>query len=143
MGRTRVLVADDNITFGALLSRFVSSQPDMEIVGMATDGGEALRLAALFEPDVVLMDLCMPGLDGFAATRALSETHRAIKVIALTAHRADDSENRVMKAGARAFVRKADVDSRLVDVIHSLVAGQSLGDDRHSARGVGPGPPCS
>jgi len=118
--RTRVLVADDNETYGVLLSRFVASQPDMEVVGLATDGGEAVHLASLLRPDLVLMDLCMPGIDGFEATRVLSDTNRAIKVVALTAHRADDTEQRCREAGARAFLRKADVDALLLDVIRGL-----------------------
>jgi len=121
--RTRVLVADDNGTYGRLLSRFVAAQPDMEVVGLATDGSEALHLASLLRPDLVLMDLCMPGLDGFEATRVLSETDRDIKVIALTAHRMDDSEQLCRGAGACAFLRKADVDGRLLDTIRNLAGG--------------------
>jgi len=123
VGRTRVLVADDNGTYGVLLTRFVAAQPDMEIVGLATDGGEAVHLASLLNPDLVLMDLCMPGLDGFEATRVLSATHGDIKVIALTAHRTDDTEQLIREAGASGFIRKADVDSRLIDMIRCLVAG--------------------
>jgi len=118
--RTRVLVADDNDTYGVLLSRFISSQGDMEIVGLATDGGQAVHLATLLQPDLVLMDLCMPGLDGLEATRVLSDTHRGIKIIALTAHRSDDIELRCLHAGASGFLRKADVDSQLLDIIRGL-----------------------
>lgn len=132
MGLTRVLVADDNETYGTLLSRFVSSQPDMEVVALATDGAEAIHLASLLEPDVVLMDLCMPRLDGFQATRVLADTNRNVKVIALTAHRWADSERRSREAGACAFVRKADVDARLPDVIRSL---GGAGDEADSPDG--------
>jgi NarL family two-component system response regulator LiaR len=115
-----VLVADDNETYGVLLSRFVSSQPDMEVVGLATNGSEAVHLATLLCPDLVLMDLCMPGVDGYQATRVLADTNRGIKVVALTAHRSDDTEQRVRDAGARAFLRKSDVDSMLLDTIRGL-----------------------
>ncbi len=122
MGRTRVLVADDNEIYRQQIGRFVSSQADMEVVGLASDGGETLRLVSELEPDFVLMDLRMPGIDGIEATRMLASTHHDIRVIALTAHISDDSEQRSLEAGARAFIRKADVDSRLLDVIRGLAA---------------------
>jgi DNA-binding NarL/FixJ family response regulator len=126
--RTRVLVADDNGMYGSLLSRFVSSQPDMEVIGLATDGDEALHLASQLHPDVVLMDVCMPGLGGIEATRILANTYREIRVVALTAHRSGDSESRSTEAGAAAFLRKTDVDVRLLDLVRSFSAhGQ---DDR-------------
>jgi NarL family two-component system response regulator LiaR len=118
--RTRVLVVDDNGMYRVHLGRFVSSQPDMEVVGFASDGGEAVSLASLMQPDVVLMDLCMPGLDGFDATQMVTATHETVKVIALTAHRSPDSEKRCLEAGAAAFIRKADVDERLLDLIRHL-----------------------
>lgn len=121
VARTRVLVADDNDLYGALLARFVSSQPDMEVVGLATDGGQAIELAERLRPDLVVMDLCMPVLDGIEATRALSATRHAHKVIALTAHATPDSERRCLEAGATAYLRKADADQRLVDLIRSLI----------------------
>jgi CheY-like chemotaxis protein len=121
--RTRVLVADDNGTYGALLSRFVQSQPDMEFVGLVSNGGDAVQVASVLRPDVVLMDLCMPGLDGFEATRVLSDTLQGVKVIALTAHREADSEQRVRDAGAVAFIRKSEVDAQLLETIRGLTHG--------------------
>jgi DNA-binding NarL/FixJ family response regulator len=123
--RMRVLVADDNGLYGAQLSRFVACQPDMEVIGLASDGGEAIHLASLFRPEVVLMDLCMPGIDGFEATRVLTKTHRDVRVIALSAHRSGDSESRSVEAGAAAFVRKADVDEQLIGVIRGLARDRS------------------
>lgn len=108
--------------YGDLLSRFVSSQPDMEIVGIASDGDEAVHLASLLGPHVVLMDLCMPALGGMEATRVLADTQSQIKVIALTAHREADSMRRSMEAGARAFLCKADVDAQLLATIRDVHA---------------------
>jgi len=115
-----VLVADDNVTYGALLGRFVSSQPDMEVVGLACDGSEAVRLALSLRPALVLMDLCMPGLDGFEATHALSMTGLDIKVVALTAHLAPDTERRCLESGADVFLPKSRVDTHLHRVIREL-----------------------
>jgi DNA-binding NarL/FixJ family response regulator len=125
---TRVLVADDNGTYGVLLTRFVSSQPDMVVIGLATDGQDAVHLASLLEPDFVLMDLCMPGLDGFEATRVLSETHHDVKVIALTAHHDTNVEQRCLEAGACAFLRKDEVGKRLVETIRGLARCDGDGD---------------
>jgi len=130
---TRVLVADDNEMYRAQLGRFVSSQPDMEVVGFASDGGEAVCLASLLQPDFVLMDLCMPVLDGYDAIQMVTSTYEAVKVIALTAHRTPGSESRCIEVGASAFLRKSDVDSQLIEMIRGL-AGASPGP-------VYPGPP--
>jgi len=120
MERTRVLVADDNGAYGAILGRFVASQPDMEVIGLASDGGEALHLVSRLQPDVVLMDLRMPVLDGFEATRLLATRHSDVKVIGLSAQCGDDCARRCIEAGARAFIHKADVDSDLIGLIRAL-----------------------
>lgn len=135
-GRTRVLVADDSGTYGALLCRFVSSQPDMEVVGHASSGADAVLLASQLHPDVVLMDLRMPGLDGFEATRALTSARGDVPVIALTAHVADDSERRSLEAGALAFIRKADVDSQLLDVIRRISPRDPMGGGAEGAEAL-------
>lgn len=126
--RTRIVVADDNGIYREQLGRFVSSHPDMEVVGYASDGAEAVCMASLLHPHLVLMDLCMPGIDGFDATGMVTSAHEDVKVIALTAHRSPESEARCLEAGAAAFIRKADVDDRLVAIIRSLRAqGGSAG----------------
>ena len=118
----RVLVADDNGLYGAQLSRFVASHAGIEVVGLATSGGEAIAMALLLEPDMVLMDVCMPGIDGIDATRAVTAMRRPAKVILLTAHGASDAERLCLSAGASGFVRKADADAQLIDLIRSLNA---------------------
>ena len=122
MGRTRVVVADDNGTYGVLLSRYLSSQPDLEVVGLAYDGTEAIRMATTLRPDLVVMDLRMPGVDGFEATRVLNESQPDVKVIALTAYGAGDSERRAAEAGAVAFLPKAEVDRKLIELIRTVGA---------------------
>jgi len=122
MGRTRVVVADDNGTYGVLLSRYLSSQPDLEVVGLAYDGTEAIRMATTLHPDLVVMDLRMPGLDGFEATRVLNKSQPDVKVIALTAYGAGDSERRAAEAGAAAFLPKAEVDRKLIELIRTVGA---------------------
>jgi DNA-binding NarL/FixJ family response regulator len=120
MPHTRVLVADDNRLFAAVLSRFIASQSDMDVVGLATSGSEALTMAASLQPDVVLMDLYMPDTNGFEATKRLADADPRVKVIALTAHGSADNERLSFEAGARAFVRKSELDVQLIDRIRSL-----------------------
>lgn len=115
-----MLVADDNETYGAMLGRFVGSHPGIEVVGFAHNGGEAIALATLLEPDMVLMDVCMPGIDGIEAPRAVTAMRRPAKVILLTAHRAPDSERVCLSAGASGFLRKSDADEQLLDMIRDI-----------------------
>jgi len=122
MRQTRVLVADDNDGFGEMLERFVAAHPDMLVVGRAADGQEALAMAESLVPDVVLMDLCMPRMDGFEATRILAHTHPAVRVVVLTAHRSADNERLSMEAGAAAFVPKIDAGGRLIELIRGLAS---------------------
>ena len=137
MQHTRVLVADDNRSFGTVLSRFVGAQSDLDVVGLAGTGSEALTMAASLQPDVVLMDLYMPETDGFEATRRVRLTDPRIKVIALTAHGSDDNERLSFAAGASAFMRKSEVDRRLIGLIHTLTTPGPTGTDPDDP-GTGP-----
>jgi DNA-binding NarL/FixJ family response regulator len=122
MASTRVLVADDNVGYGTTLSRFVASQTGMEVVGLAVNGGEAVNLANLLRPDVVVMDLYMPVMDGFEATRRLKASGVPPHVVVLTAHQSDENRALAQAAGADAFLIKHEVDRGLVDVIGDLVS---------------------
>jgi DNA-binding NarL/FixJ family response regulator len=124
----RVLVADDNEMYGAMLSRFVASHPGMDVVGRARSGCEAIAMASTLEPDMVLMDLCMPDIDGISATRAVRAMQRPAAVILLTAHRVPGSEEDCLNAGASGFLCKSDADSRLIDLIRSLGEAISKAD---------------
>jgi DNA-binding NarL/FixJ family response regulator len=121
---TRVLVVDDNRKYGDLLCRFMSAQPDIHVVGQALDGDEALRLADFLRPHVVVMDLCMPGLDGVATTRLLTIEYPDMRVVALTAHWLPEFERDSREAGASAFVGKGDVDSQLLEAVRDASASR-------------------
>jgi DNA-binding NarL/FixJ family response regulator len=102
----RVVVADDHPIVRAGLSALLGSLPDMEVVGVAVDGREAVREVVTVHPDVALLDLRMPGLDGIAATRELARVAPDVAVLVLTMFEDDDSVFAAMKAGARGYLVK-------------------------------------
>lgn len=117
MSVTRVLIADDHPTFRRGLGALFDSLPDVELVGEAVDGETAVALAAQLRPDVVVMDLAMPGLGGVEATRRIVAAHPGIAVLALTMLDDDESVFAAMRAGASGYILKgADTD----DVLRAL-----------------------
>jgi DNA-binding NarL/FixJ family response regulator len=123
---TRVLVVDDNALYGSTLSRFVASRMDMEVVGLASDGREAVLKADALRPDVVVMDLHMPGVDGFEATRHLKASLTPPRVIVLTAHHTPENRLLAQAAGADAFLSKHEIDRGLIDVIEHLMDAEDV-----------------
>ena len=124
----RVLVADDQALVRAGFRMILEAEPDLVVVGEAADGAEAVAQVAACRPDVVLMDVRMPGLDGIAATRTiLSRGDRAaVRVIMLTTFDVDEYVYDALRAGAAGFLLKDVVPERLVDGIRAVVAGESL-----------------
>lgn len=117
----RALIVDDQALFRAGLHTLLSVQPDLQVVGEARHGEEALRLAAVLTPDIILMDLHPPILDGVAATRRLKSTHPAIKVLVLF----DDDEDvfEALRAGAVGYLLKDVPSEKLVEAIRGVARG--------------------
>jgi DNA-binding NarL/FixJ family response regulator len=124
----RVLLADDQALLRSSLSILIEREPDMEVVGEADDGEEAVRLALANRPDVVLMDIRMPGVDGLEATsRLLSRSEAAdMRVIMLTTFEHDDYVLRALRAGASGFLLKGVEPTELLDAIRLVAAGDAL-----------------
>lgn len=120
----RVLIADDHSVVRQGLRMFLSLDPEIEIAGEATTGEEALRLAREHRPDVVLMDLLMPGMGGVAATRAMRAEMPDIEVIALTSVLEDEAVAGAIRAGAIGYVLKNTEADELRQAIKSAAAGQ-------------------
>jgi DNA-binding NarL/FixJ family response regulator len=122
----RILIVDDQALFREGLRTLLSVQPGLEISGEAANGEEALRQAALLKPDVVLMDLQMPVMDGAAATRRLKAQQPDVQVIVLTTF--DDEENvfEGLRAGAVGYLLKDTPSSRLVEAIRLAARGESF-----------------
>jgi DNA-binding NarL/FixJ family response regulator len=115
----RVLIADDQTLFRVGLARLLEEDPRVEIVGQAGDGAEAVKLSGSLKPDVVLMDLKMPNLDGIEATRQILASQQGVKVLLLTTFEADNHVIQALKAGASGYILK---DSRPDSIVSSLLA---------------------
>jgi DNA-binding NarL/FixJ family response regulator len=125
MTALRVLIADDQgIVRGGL--RMILEAAGIEVVGEASDGKVAIELAGRLKPDVVLMDIRMPTLDGIEATRRLVRDHPALKIIVLTTYGADEYVYHALRAGAAGFLLKMDSPPRLVDAVRLVAAGEAL-----------------
>ncbi|MCC6628862.1 MAG: response regulator transcription factor [Chloroflexi bacterium] len=121
----RVALADDHTLFRQGLRQLLELEPDMEVVGEAVDGMQARELARRSQPDVFLIDINMPVIDGVAATRAIVEDNPAVGVIMLTMCREDGYIVRAVTAGARGYLLKDADSSRVIDAVRTVAAGQS------------------
>jgi DNA-binding NarL/FixJ family response regulator len=122
----RVLLADDHPVVRRGLAALLGTLPDFEVVGEAVDGEEAIREAQLTRPDVVLMDVRMPGIDGVAATRRLRETVPDAAVLVLTMYDDDATVFTAMQAGARGYLLKGAEQDEIADAIRAVVRGQAI-----------------
>ena len=113
----RVLIADDHRLFAEALEAILGADERIEVAGQASDGGEAVELARSLEPDVVLMDVSMPVLDGFEATREIREESAEVRVLMLTGSNSRDDVDRSREAGAAGYVTKDRIASELVATI--------------------------
>jgi two-component system, NarL family, response regulator LiaR len=130
----RVLIADDHAVVRQGLRTFLELQDDIEVVGDAGDGEEAVDAALEGRPDVVLMDLVMPGLDGIEATRRILRERPATRVIALTSFLDDDKVLPAVRAGAAGYLLKDVEPDELVRAIHTVNDGDALLHPAVSAR---------
>jgi DNA-binding NarL/FixJ family response regulator len=120
----RILVADDQAVVRAGLRMILEAQPDLEIVGEAADGSEAVTLTTALCPDVVMMDIRMPVLDGIEATRQLAGT--PARVLVLTTYGIDEYVYQALRAGAAGFLLKTDPPERVIDAVRVIAAGEAL-----------------
>lgn len=126
MSRIRVLIADDHAILREGIQALLSSYEDMEVVAEASDGKEAIAKAERLKPDVVLMDIAMPGLGGLEATLELKKTSPKTKILVLTQYDNKEYIFRFLKAGASGYVLKKAVGTELVAAIRAVHAGGSF-----------------
>ncbi|MGX5697254.1 response regulator [Agromyces soli] len=126
MTRIRVVVADDHPIVRAGIVGLLEQAPDLEVVGVAADGHEAVALAASAAPDLVLMDLRMPGLDGAAATARILEAGGTTRVLVLTTYDTDEHIVEAIEAGASGYLLKAAPQAEILAGIRAVVAGETV-----------------
>ncbi len=123
----RILIADDQALVRGGFRMILESHPDIEIVGEAEDGAQAVALARELAPDVVLMDIRMPGIDGLEATRRLLlDGPTGVHVLVLTTFDADEYVYGALKAGAAGFLLKSAPPARLVEAVRLVASGEAL-----------------
>ena len=125
MAKTRVLLADDHQLFREGVAAILNAQPDFEVVGAANDGLEVLVMADDLVPDLVLMDISMPGYDGVEATRQLTQQHPEMIVVMLTVRNEHEQLFEALKVGARGYLLKSIQSRQLVDMLRAVLRGEA------------------
>lgn len=120
----RVLIADDHTIVRSGLRLLLEAEPDLEVVGEAIEGNEALAMVDSLRPDVVLMDITMPGIDGLEATRQIKSQWPETKVLVLTMHRSDEYFFEMIKAGASGYLLKGAETSELTHALRIVAQGE-------------------
>jgi DNA-binding NarL/FixJ family response regulator len=124
--KVRILVADDHPMLREGLVAVLGTQPDFDVVGEAADGSEVVRLAKKLHPDVILLDLEMPGVDGVAALEGLREAGSEARAIVFTAYDTDERIVRSLRAGARGYLLKGASRTEIFDAVRTVHSGGSL-----------------
>jgi DNA-binding NarL/FixJ family response regulator len=125
---TRVLIADDHAIVRTGLRALLKSEPSLQLVGEATGGYEAIEMVADSQPDILVLDLSMPDLDGIAVTKKLKPAHPDLKILILTIHEDDALLREVIKSGASGYVLKRAAESELISAIQSVMRGDMYVD---------------
>jgi len=120
----RTLIVDDNATFRRRVKEFLASEPDIEVIGEAADGQEAILKARALHPDLVLMDVRMPGTNGLDATRQLKEEMPELRVIILTIYDLQEYREAALASGANGYVVKKSLIEELLPAIREVMTRQ-------------------
>lgn len=126
MNKIRILLADDHTIMRAGLRLLLERQPDLEVVGETEDGRQAIAVVDSEKPDVVVMDIAMPNLNGIEATRQIAGNHPGIAVVILSMHSDESYVLRALKAGARAYLLKDSAEADLIRAVRAVHEGKSF-----------------
>jgi DNA-binding NarL/FixJ family response regulator len=132
--RLRILLADDHVTVRHGLKLLVDGQPDMQVVAEASDGAAAVELTSTSSPDVVVMDVSMPGMNGLIATRQLRHRYPGLPIVMLTRHGDDAYLQELLRAGASGYVLKQSPPAELLQAIRAAASGRQYLDSALTAR---------
>jgi len=119
----KIIIVDDHGLFRAGLHALLANRPEIEVIGEAADGDTAVRLIYETRPDLVLMDVSMPGLNGIEATRQIKERYPDTRVLALTVHENESMLREMIRAGASGYIIKRAVESELINAIQAVMRG--------------------
>lgn len=122
--KIRILIADDHTIVRSGVRLLLENEPDIDVVGEALDGAQAVELVAALQPNVVLMDIAMPGMDGLEATRLIKASFPNIQILVLTMHRSEEYFFEILKAGASGYLLKGADTSDLVKAIRVVHCGE-------------------
>lgn len=123
MNKIRILIVDDHVLVREGLRNLLEGQSDIEVVGEATDGNEAVEKVPKLKPDVILMDITMPGMNGLEATRLIKEQSPEVKVLVLTMHESDEYFFKMLSAGASGYFVKGGSSSELISAVRAVNRG--------------------
>ena len=137
MSNIRVLIAEDHQTVREGLELILKAQPDIEVVGEAGDGQAAVEMAKALNPDIVIMDVSMPRLNGLKATRELQRSVPHVKVLTLTRHNDDGYLQQLLRAGVSGYVLKQSPSTELLQAIRAIAGGRQYLDSALTHRVVG------
>ena len=137
VGPLRVVLADDHVTVRHGLRLLLDAQSDLTVVGEADDGRATLQRVQELDPDVVVMDISMPGMSGLSATRVLKEARPRVAIVVLTRHADDAYLHEMLRAGAAAFVLKQSSSTELIQAIRAAAAGGQYLDANVTSRVTG------
>jgi NarL family two-component system response regulator LiaR len=126
MDKIKVLLAEDHVIVREGTREFVQRELDMEVVGEAGDGEEAVKLATKLKPDVIVMDIAMPKLNGIEATKKIKALHPSIAILILTAYDYDQYIFALLEAGAAGYLLKGVQAHEVIDAIRAVYAGESV-----------------
>ena len=132
-GPIRIVVADDHPLFRAGLRALLESVPDTDVVGEAATGDEAVHAALSLQPDIVVMDINMPGLNGIDATRQIIDSRSDVHVLVMTMHDDDDAVFAAIRAGARGYLLKGAAQDETLRAIRSVANGEAIFGPRIAA----------
>ena len=126
----RVLVVDDHAVLRRGIHSIVRAWPDWEVAGEAGSGEEAIRLNSLLKPDIILMDISMPGIGGLEATKLICQQHPEAKILLLTLHDSIEWVRTAFQAGARGYLLKSDTEPELMRALETVAANQVYASPR-------------
>ena len=132
--KLRILLADDHVTVRHGLRLLIESQPDMTVISEVSDGNAAMQHALALKPDVIVMDISMPGMNGLAATRALKQNQPKVAIVTLTRHGDDAYVQELLRAGVSGYVLKQSAPAELLQAIRAAAAGGQYLDSALTAR---------